>query len=179
MKFHENCFYTLEDMYLSSYKLVYSFISDYTRDKQIAEEISSIVWLKITRNPKKYLKMDKQKFFNYLKIMIKTTYIDYYNGSKKEIDRLKDFYESQYKDIISAKNDEKLLEEDYEFLEAALNILTDDEKQLIKLKYNQGLTYKDISKMLGVSESSLRTRQSRIYDKLKSEIIKLRKESEY
>ena len=178
MKIYDNYFCSLEDLYLGSYKLVYSFIRDYTKDKQLSEEISSIVWLKITRNPKKYLQMDKQKFFNYLKIMIKTTYIDYYNGNKKETEKLKNYYESEYKEIISSNNDEKLLEEDYIFLEAALNILTDDEKRLIKLKYNQGLTYKDISQILGVSEGSLRTKQSRIYDKLKVEIIRLRKESE-
>lgn len=178
MKNNDNYFYSLEDLYLGSYKLVYSFIGDYTKDKQLSEEISSIIWLKITRNPKKYLQMDKQKFFNYLKIMIKTTYIDYYNRNKKEIEKLKDFYESEFKEILSANSDEKLLEEDYKYLNEAVKVLKDDEKKLIKLKYNQGLTYKDISQIFGVSEGALRTKQSRIYDKLRLEIIRIRKESE-
>ena len=178
MKHYDDFFYTLEDLYLSSYRLVYSFIHDYTKDKHMVDEISSVVWLKITREPKKYLKMDKQKLFNYLKLMVKTAYIDCYNRNKKETEKLRDFYEFEYKEIIFANNDEKLLEEDYTFLEAALGILTDDEKRLIKLKYNQGLTYKELSPILNASEGSLRTKQSRIYEKLKAEIIRLKKESE-
>lgn len=171
-------FSSMEELYLGSYKLIYTFIFEYTDNITVAEEISSIVWIKINTNPKRYLDMDKQKLFNYLKLMVKTTYIDYYNKQKKEAEKLKDFYEVICEDASYFNCKQITIEDDNKYLKKALNVLTEEEKILINLRYNDNLKYKELGRILNISEGAIRTRQSRIFDKLRNEIIRLKRESE-
>ncbi len=54
-----------------------------------------------------------------------------------------------------------------EMLQKCFNLLTDDFREIIVLKYYQGLTFADISEVLGISESAAKMRLYRGLEKLK------------
>lgn len=162
-------------IYSDTSKLVYSFIYKYTNDPEIAHEISSMVWLKVVNNLDKFLKMEPQHLKNYLKVMVRTTYADFYKTQKREEKKLKDI------EVIvgSAIDDLNFVEEELFFvdnlcyLRKAIDELKEEEIELLTLKFDNNLKWKEIAKIYDVSEGSIRTRQSRIYAKLRQHIERM------
>ena len=65
-----------------------------------------------------------------------------------------------------------------EYLSRAAAVLTIDEKQLIWLRFKEGLNAKEIGRLLEISDGNVRVRQKRILDKLRKEILRLMKEDD-
>ena len=159
-------------IYSETNKLVYSFIYKYTNDPEIVNEISSTVWLKVVKNLDKFLNMDSQHLKNYLKVMVRTAYADFYKAQKKEERNLKEL------EIIVGNNinelnfvdDELFFVDNLCYLRKAVDYLKEEEIELLTLKFDNNLKWSEIAEVYNVSEGSIRTRQSRIYAKLRKQI---------
>lgn len=160
------------ELYRGTNKLVYSFIYRYTNDSEVVNEISSQVWLKVAKNLDKYLQMEPQHLKNYLKAMVRTAYADYYKAQKKEEKNLKEL------EILIGNNlgelnfveDELFFVDNVSYLRKAVHNLKEEEIELLVLKFENKLKWSEIAKLYNVSEGSIRTRQSRIYKKLREQI---------
>ncbi len=75
---------SLEELYLENYKLLYTYIRDYTKHESSVQDIASIVWCKVVDNPQKYLGMDEIWLHNYLRVMARTAVSDYFKTEEKE-----------------------------------------------------------------------------------------------
>ncbi len=75
---------TFEEMYLSTYRLVYIFIRDCTQDWDVAEEVSAIIWTKISERPEKYLDQEILQLHNYIRTMVKNEICEQYRKKDRE-----------------------------------------------------------------------------------------------
>lgn len=167
-------------MYSESRKLVYSFVYKYTNDPEIVSEIASTVWLKVIKNLDKFLDMESQHLKNYLKAMVRTTYADFYKTQKMEEQKLKELEILVGKNIdgLNFVDDELFFVDNLCYLRKAVNNLKEEEIELLVLKFDNNLKWSEIAEVYDTSEESLRTRQSRIYTKLRKQIEQMIKNDE-
>lgn len=164
---------TLEDMYWDMYKLIYTYISDFTKNNTAAQDIASIVWGKVAENPSKFLDMEIRHLHNYMRKMVKTAVSDYFKIEKRqnEIVNPENMLEAE-----KSVEEECLGKEDLIYLERARRILNEDELQLIYLRFEAGLSARKVGNAFGISEGAVRVKQYRILKKLKDEIIRLQQQ---
>ena len=178
MEEYNDYYETFEEMYLTNYRLVYAFISDYISDFECKKDISSMVWLKVAEHLDGCMKMDKNWFKNYLRIITKTTSIDYQRKIVKDRE-LKD----NLRDVIGSDSVEPMVffqkeVEEQLYLDEAIGHLTDEEKMIIYMKYKKQLSSKEIACLLEQPEGTVRSKLFRTTRKLKNNIIK-KMEEEY
>jgi RNA polymerase sigma-70 factor, ECF subfamily len=124
-------------------------------------------FIKMIRNIDKFDTYGKAKFYTYLICIAKNCYIDYYRKEKK---RSKDitiddnFNLENSNDVeelvISKMNNMNILE--------AMNNLTDNQKMVIKMKYIEELTTKEIGEILNIESKTIKSR-------IHNGMVKLRK----
>ena len=69
--------------------------------------------------------------------------------------------------------EECISREDFIYLDRARKILSEDELQLIYLRFEAGLSARQVGNAFGISEGAVRVKQYRILKKLRDEIIRL------
>ena len=157
---------SFEELYEDNRKLVFTFILDYVKDLDILEDIASTVWLKIVKKGADFLEIDKKAIKYYLRAVVKTTVSDYFRSKKKEEETTLILKESL--NDSGNGDDSSLFDEDIrDNLGKALELLTEDEKLLITLRFYEKMSARDIGKILNIEEGNVRVRQSRILKKLK------------
>lgn len=168
MKEEKKKYETFEEMYLATYKLVYTFIRDYTEDWSIAEEVSSNVWVKIAECPEIYLEKDIPYLHNYMRVMVKN---EICNQFRKEIKQNK-----KSEKIVATQTSPRTVEEEYIFqedlkmLNKARGYLSVDENLLLDLKFDKEFSAKEVGKILDINEGTVRIRQHRILMKLRKKL---------
>ena len=167
-------YHSIEELYNRSYRLVYAYISDYITDYQNAQDIAAIVWSKVAENPTRYLNMEKDHLTNYLRMMVKTTVSDFFAVEKRQADQAE-----QAREILESVKtfDEVTFQrEQLAYLERAKGVLSEDELQIIHLRFFAGLSARAVGDAFGISEGAVRARQYRILRKLKGEILRLQQQ---
>lgn len=124
-----------------------------------ADELLQILFLKM--HSSKHLFQNKYKFEQWLFVIARTVFIDFLRKNKKitlteSLDE-KEFYLFQ-----------GIEEEENKNIEAHLENLSAKEKELLKLRYEDELSFKEIAERLSQSEVSLRKYISRTIKKLKT-----------
>lgn len=169
---------SVEEIYLENYRLVNMFIGDCLNDAKMTEEVASIVWLKVSEHPERFLAMDEYLLKNYLRVMVRNVIFD----EVKAEDRNKKLYEK-------IKNSERCNQEDCdsdsaasgvkreEYLKESVKVLSNDEKLIIHMKYIRKLSSREIGEILEISDGAVRMRHSRVIAKLKAEVIRLMNEN--
>ena len=162
---------SFEEMYLDNYKLVILFIRDYITDPYLVQDISSTVWTKVAEHIEKCMSMDKLWLRNYLRVMVRNTVADQYREEKaiKELQKsMQDL--SKCDPVISIEEDD---DDRKECMRKAVLILTDEEMQLLYLRYEKKLGFEEIGAMLGIGSGAVRMRHKRIVEKLRKKIDEL------
>ena len=164
---------TLEKMYWGMYKLVYTYISDYTKDITVAGDIASIIWGKVVENPSKFLAMEICHLRNYMRKMVKTAVSDYFRTEERQDELL------MLEKILEAEKsveEQYICKEDLIYLDRARKVLNEDERQLVYLRFGAELSAREVGEAFGISEGAVRVKQYRILKKLKAEIIRLQQQ---
>ena len=164
---------SFEEMYLDNYKLVVLFIRDYITDPYLVQDISSIVWTKVAEHIERCISMDRLWLRNYLRVMVRNTVADQYR-EEKAIKELQEKIQDILKYTAVNPTEEN---DDKEYLRGAIAILSDEEIQLLYLKYEKMLNSEEIGAMLGVGSGAVRMRHKRIVEKLRKKINELRAEN--
>ncbi len=164
---------SFEEMYLDNYKLVILFIRDYITDPYLVQDISSIVWTKVAEHIERCISMDRLWLRNYLRVMVRNTVADQYR-EEKAIKELQEKIQDILKYTAVNPTEEN---DDKEYLRGAIAILSDEEIQLLYLKYEKMLNSEEIGAMLGVGSGAVRMRHKRIVEKLRKKINELRAEN--
>lgn len=173
---NQQCYQSLEELYMENYKLVYLFLEDYITDVQIVRELAGTVWLKIVEHQEQCLKMEKKWLKNYLRVVCRNTAFDYLKKDKRDRQIVEDM-----KNLEKTRMPEQaaygIMEEDvWRYLDEIKKTLTTADQQILYLKYNQKLSWKDIAALLDVPEGTLRSKHFRLIRKLRIEISKRMKE---
>lgn len=161
---------TLEGMYWDMYKLIYTYIGDFTKDTVAAQDIASIIWGKVAENPSKFLDMEIKHLRNYMRKMVRTAASDYFKIEERQCEFVKP------ENMLEAEKsieEEYIRKEDFVFLEKAIKVLDKDELQLIYFRIEAKLSSREVGEAFGISEGAVRVKQYRILKKLRDEIIRL------
>ncbi len=167
---------TLEELYMDNYRLVYTYINDFTEHLETARELSSIMWAKVAEDPKRYLNMNKIWLQNYLRVMTRTIAADYFEQERKHKGKLTEDSIDILSDTlyVSSAEEEFFKQEDVRDLKKAQKVLTDEENEIISLRFEAELSAREVGEAFGMTEGALRVKQYRILKKLKAEITSLR-----
>ncbi len=146
-------------LYKIYYTPVYRYIFLRTRRKAETEDIAQTVFLKVynSLNTIKDFKSPPLAFFF---TVARNALIDHWR---------KEGHGTVYDDeLLISKSDEAIdntdrieTKETKELIHSALGILTEDQQEIIRLKFLSELSNKEISEMIGKSEEAIRQLQSR------------------
>jgi len=167
----EQSFAVLVNRYL---KMVYNFLYQITKDRNILDDLTQETFLKAWKNLKKF---DTEKNFKtWLFTIAKNTALDYFKKKKtvpfawfendegyNKLENIED-EEKNLEELIGKKELEKNLEE-------KLNQLSADYRLLLLLRYKDGFSLQEIGDILGRPYNTIKSQHQRALASLKKEIL--------
>jgi RNA polymerase sigma-70 factor (ECF subfamily) len=146
-------------------KLIYSFIFRLVKNEQTAEDLTQEVFVKIWKNLRKFKK--NRNFKAWALTIAKNSAIDFLR--KKKTASFSEFDVAEGENLIleiladSAPLPDAVLESKnlMQKAESAVNKLSSKSKEVMVLHYNQGLTFEEISQLLGESLNTVKSRHHR------------------
>lgn len=129
---------------------------------QVAEDLTQEVFLRIVRTLSQY--RPTGKFSNYIFTIAVNTANDFFRKNKRFI-----YEENDLMGIDAGINIEEIFvkQEQFTYLKEALNKLPDMQKDAILLRYFHNMKIKDIAKITGTNQSTVKSRISQGLSKLK------------
>ena len=127
---------------------VYKFLVKISGNEVISEDLTQETFIKIINNIEKFDTRGKAKFSTYVITIAKNTYIDYLRKERKMINYVSVEESFNIEDINSNIENlviDKIYNKD---ILGKLENLMEEQKLVIKLKYIEGLTLKEISDKL-------------------------------
>ena len=158
------------DFFINYSKLIYSNIRrtflhyNYQFTNEDIEDCYSSITIKVLSQKQQIennFNEEKSKFTTYLSVLCTNRTIDYLNANKYKYSHVED------KESLLMFNDENLALDVDKFLESRL--LSDREKLVLKLFYMKELNSKEISKILKISDNTVRVTKKKAIDKLRKE----------
>lgn len=158
-----------EDVYYGFYDLVYGTIYYLVKDHQAAEDIIQDAFLKVVTKKPEFESVSGMKAW--LKTVARNTTINYFRKNKKFRNHVD--VESVYMDIepinllvpsVEQTVETKMMEE---AILAYLNGLKPEYRQLIELRWKQGLSYREIGERMKLCENIVRQRLFRTREGIK------------
>jgi len=143
---------------------IYRFIYFRTRHKETAEDLTSQTFFKALRGMTDY-KQSKGQFSSWLYCIAKNTLVDHYRASKNNLDINALWGLSTKEDLVSSAE----IKEQIRQVAEALIKLNEEQREIIMLRVWDGLSYKEISEILGKTEASCKMSFCRAVGKLRAE----------
>lgn len=154
------------DLVTFYYPFVRKFLLKLTANKELSDDLTQDVFIKIIRNIDKFSLSGKASFSTYIITIAKNCYIDNLRKNKMEYQEF-DF------DVIPDKLNiecDTLRHEDYNILLEKIDKLPLNQKEAIKLKYLEGYTLCEIAKIQNVEVKTIKSRLFEGRKKLKKEL---------
>ncbi len=131
-----------------------------------ANDAVSTAYLKIMDNIEKISEIPRPQITAFCVTMVKNASVDIIRQSKRfvpmeALDNLSDESEPSFEDAYIKRSDILKLSE-------LIDMLTQEDKLLIQMKYAQEMGYAEIGALLGISEEAAKKRGQRIIQKLKN-----------
>lgn len=154
-KGNKNAFSELYEYYITP---IFRFVFFRVRNRLDAEDLTQGIFLK-TWNYLPNYKQKKDPFSSWLYAIARNTVIDFWR--KKKDWSISELGENTIKEERRPIDD--LIEEegDLRAVKEAIELLTDEQQEVIILKFIDGLSNKEISKIIGKREDAIRQLQSR------------------
>jgi RNA polymerase sigma-70 factor, ECF subfamily len=148
---NSDSFGKLYDLYSAR---VFNFILSRVKNKQTAEDILHIVFMKAWNNLPRYRPVNRAKFSTWLFQIANFTVIDHWRTRKEtvEIDKLEN--------LAQFALDPKLYE-NYDFLWKAMEEMPDDYQAVIRMRFIEDLSVSEAAFAMGKSEVGVRVLQHR------------------
>ena len=137
---------------------IYRFVFFRVDDQQTAEDITSQVFLKAWSNLDRF-EFTRTPYIAWLYTIAHNTVIDHYR-TRKVTTALEDVQLSQPDDYEAVENKIDLTVE-MKTIKAAMQGLTDDQQQVLHLRFIEGMSNTEIAQQLGKREGAIRALQMR------------------
>lgn len=147
----EEAYCAFNELYERYSQRVFSFLNKKVRNQADGEDLLQKVFIKIHES--KHLYNEKYKFEQWLFVIARSQAIDHFRSTSRYNKRLTEINVSSVDD----SHDEML---DLSHLEL-------DQQELLEMKFIDELSYQEISKIVNLSEVSLRKKVSRLIGRLK------------
>lgn len=155
-------------LYTRYANLIYNKCLQFESDKQQAEDMAQDVLVKI------YLKLStfnqQSKFSTWVYSICYNHCVDYTRKKRNNLSFsiIENQHSDQYYEDANEPSDEQIISFKIEKLKMALNIIDPEEKSLLLLKYQDGISISDLAKILNKSEGAIKMKLKRTKIKLKS-----------
>lgn len=176
MLFGRKGYRNLEELYKENEDLVYTFFYDYTADGELVQEWAQQLWIRAWENFEKLCCKEKKDAQAYLRAVARNLVMDHFRAIKWEKVRWgnvewisSDMAMEEIEEISEQQIDDIQLES----LREAMAVLSEEEKHLLYLKYDQDLTSRAIGELLGTSDGVARVNLQRVRDKLRDEAYRI------
>ena len=156
------------ELYKNTYSYLISICLRYTRDRDTANEVLNVGFLKILTNLEKYNLAIPFKVW-IRKIMVNTL-IDEYRKIKREREKVT-YVEEYYDSSDYAEANGALSKFDCKEIYDLISLLPEATKQVFNLFVIDGYSHKEIGDMLGISEGTSKWHLNAARTKLKEQII--------
>ncbi len=147
-----------DQLYSRYISKIYSKCISLLKDEGLAQDATQEIFLKIFLNLGRFNK--KSKFSTWVYSISYNFCIDFLRKSKKS-KKLFTSDEHEGKDIIEEVEDRTLLEMEVSRLKVVLNELPVDDKAVLIMKYQEELSIREISEVIGKSESAVKMKIKR------------------
>ena len=137
---------------------IYRFVFFRVDDQQTAEDLTSQVFLKAWSNLDRF-EFTRTPYIAWLYTIAHNTVIDHYR-TRKVTTALEDVQLSQPDDAEAVENQIDLTVE-MKTIKAAMQNLTDDQQQVLHLRFIEGMSNTEIAQQLGKREGAIRALQMR------------------
>lgn len=154
----------LAELYNRYVEKIYKFTYYKTTNVAVAEDITSETFLSAIQQLNTF--RQESSFKNYIFAICKFKILNYYR-EKYKTEPIEN-YDFEDKSTILDELDDKIMNEQQKFRKM-INVLPDDEKQIITLRFEQGMKITDIASELKMSESNTKVKLFRIISKLREE----------
>ncbi len=148
---------------------LYNFFLRLTRNKETAEDLTQNVFSRIISY--KHTFKEEYKFKTWMYQMARNVHIDHYHKNKAYFSDFEETESSPEKGIEAIDENEKT--EKHEILKEAMNLLSDDEREILELSKFQDLKYDEISKITGNSVGAIKVKVHRAVNKLRNNYFQL------
>lgn len=147
---------------------VFRYMHFRLNDEHLSEDLTSEVFEKALVNFNKYSKK-KASFSTWIFTIAKNTVIDYYRtSSRKQFTLMDESFESPSRELLPEEELEE--KEERELLNNSLKLLSEEEQELIRLKFSARLNNRQIALLTGMSESNVGVRLYRTLKKLRDNL---------
>jgi RNA polymerase sigma-70 factor (ECF subfamily) len=144
---------------------IFKFLIKIIGNNDLAEDLTQDTFIKIIRNIEKFDINGKAKFSTYVITVAKNTYIDYYRKNKNSINISLD----ENLNLRAIDIEEVVFDKiDYEDVMKCFDKLTEEQRLVIRMKYIEGLTLKEIGEKLDLEPKTIKSR-------IHNGVVKLRK----
>ncbi len=156
---------TFAELYEEYLDKVFRYIQYRVNNMQLVEDLTSTVFEKALTNFSRY-SSDKASFSTWIFSIARNVVIDYYrvNGKRQAVS-LEEATDRPSGDL--SPEEELLKREELKRLQVCLIALSQEEQEIIRLKFGAELNNRQIAKMLGLSESNVGTKLYRGVKKLR------------
>ena len=137
---------------------IYRFVFFRVDDQQTAEDLTSQVFLKAWSNLDRF-EFTRTPYIAWLYTIAHNTVIDHYR-TRKVTTALEDVQLSQPDDAEAVENQIDLTVE-MQTIKAAMQSLTEDQQQVLHLRFIEGMSNTEIAQQLGKREGAIRALQMR------------------
>lgn len=168
-----------EKIYRHFFSKIYRYISLRILNKDIAEDLTSEVFIRVYRNLNK-VNLNAITIKVWIYKIARNLIIDYFRSSQNRIN-MKSFDEYLEKDKEIESLDSALVDQGENFLNGmlfkneklinALNSLPEMQREIIFLRYAEEMDFKSISLILNKREIALRALKFRALENLKSKMV--------
>ncbi len=149
-----------EGIYRDFYGKVFGYIMGKIGNKQIAEDLSADVFLKVFENLESF-DANKSSISTWIFTVTRNTLIDYYRTRHTSEE-----FQDALQDNISVE-DEVCREEMLETLADALESMDERERDIIILRFYKGMTLTEIANNMGISYAYVKVLQNKAFGVLK------------
>jgi RNA polymerase sigma-70 factor (ECF subfamily) len=151
-------------LYLTYLDRIYRYIFfRVNQDKQAAEDLSEVTFMKAFQSIEKF-SLDKGTFQSWLYRIAHNTVLDHYKAFKAMGRVQEDTASVESMKVIEEELDTK---QQIESVLAAMKKLTDEQREVITLRFVEGLSHKQIAFVLNKQEDAIRAIQYRGLQSLK------------
>jgi RNA polymerase sigma-70 factor (ECF subfamily) len=156
-----NAFRPLYELY---FKRIFLFVLHRVGEKDIAADLTQQVFLNALLNIRKY-EFRGLPFSSWLFRIAVNQCTDFFRKNKKA--RMVLLEETNIRELYTELTEEQSWDEWERKLPAVLEKLDADDLQLIELRYFEQRPFKEVSEIMGLSESNTKVRTYRILEKMK------------
>lgn len=146
---------TFEDLYERNKQKAFAVAFNILRDEPLAEDACSEAFLNIAKSFKKIHNLESHKLDRYVVITVRNTSL---NLLKKEKENREVMVLNE--ETASDLSDSVLSKQDYRYVVDCIRQLSYTDQEILYLRVDLGLAYKDIAKVLHISAAAARQRFS-------------------